>query len=104
MAESDFKPDGKCPYSRYCSLYSANLLKEEFEKEMCGKGQEVDESYVPHIPQHDEITPVKDWTVWPEGRCLAFDGQVYHNFYVNLVSLVKDLERAKKGEPPILKI
>ena len=77
---------------------------EDFEKQMCQIGEQPDARYVPMIPQHSDITPVKNWELWPEGICPAFKGYVLENFTANLEQLLTDVDRVFKGKSPIIKV
>jgi len=104
MAEENYKPYAKCQFYMNCSIYNSNILKENFEKEMCGTGLKPDKKYVPNIPQHSNITPVKHWELWPEGPCPAFEGYLHKQFRSDLTELLRDVDRVLQGKPPILKI
>lgn len=50
-AEEKYKPGARCQYFASCYLYNSNMLTEEAELRMCGKGQSpVDKNYIPKMP------------------------------------------------------
>lgn len=102
MAEEKYKPKCKCRWYINCSIYGADLLKEEFEKQMCGTGQEPDHKYIPKIPLHENIREVEGSESGPCGICPAFEERVYMCFTYNVKEQLGDVERILKGEEPIV--
>ena len=101
MTKENYKPIAKCQFYSICSIYGASILNAEFEKELCGTGQQLDEKYVPLIPQHPNIIPVKDWELWPEGKCPAFSGYVLDDLTSDLEELLCDAGMILQGKRPI---
>jgi hypothetical protein len=53
--EKNYKHPARCRYFASCYLYNANVLTEQAELNMCGKGQpKIDESYIPRMPVDPE--------------------------------------------------
>jgi len=98
--ERGYKPEAKCKCYKFCSIYNASLLQVEFEAAMCGKGQQLDESYLPVVPEHPNIQPVRNFDIWPGGECPAFKGYIYQGFIGDLSDLLDDVDREIKGKPP----
>ena len=104
MVEESHKQSAKCRFYQVCAIYNSNILKDEFEIEMCRRGQKPHKRYVPYIPQHNNIKPLNDHDNFPEGPCPAFQRYLYSLFSSDVEELLSDVRRVLKGKPPLLAI
>lgn len=104
MPDEKYKPVAKCRFYKVCAIYNSNILRDEFEIQMCGTGRQPDQRYVPYIPQHNNIKPLNDHDNFPEGPCPAFQGYLYSLFSSDVEELLSDVRRVLKGKPPLLAI
>ena len=97
MTDNTFKPFGKCQYSGQCFLYNGNALTPDVEKEMCGRGQDINKDYKPYVPEPKNFTPTEDFEFENvHGICDAF--HFYENFKLisGLRKHVNSMQKALK--------
>ena len=102
MPEENWKPGAKFRFYKVCAIYNSNILKDEFEIEMCRKKQKTDKRYVPMIPDHPNITTVENCEIWPPfDPCQAFRGLLLEKLLSNAHDLYDNYNnRLLEGKPP----
>ena len=90
MPDEQYKEPARCKYHSDCGFYNQGVLPREIEKRMCGRGQRVDESYKPWIPEIENFTPCEGYAFGPEVVCDAF-------LYFENSKLIRTMSRGLKA-------
>ena len=103
MPDEKYKPVAKCRFYKVCAIYNSNILRDEFEIQMCGKARKPDKRYVPMIPNHPNIATVENCEIWPPlDPCQAFRGYLLEKLLSNAHDLIDNYNnRLLEGKPPL---
>ena len=101
MESEPGKGPGRCRYSGLCPIYSANVLRPQFEKLMCGTGELMDKRYVPHVPAIADSYVTGAVAVREGDICPAFNDFILREFQGDLEVLLRNVELRRKGKPPV---
>ena len=104
MTGENFKYAAKCRYSRRCAIFGSNILKPEYEKQMCQPGVKKDQKYIPQIPQDIEEKQDGLTYIGANPRCPAFERFIYQGLYDDLEDLMGDIERVLHGKLPLFNL
>lgn len=93
MGKENYKPVASCRFYTRCAVYNAGILREEVEKELCGKGQNVQKDYIPRI--HKTYTPPTKESGSPTefSVCPVFGGIIDTSFVNKIRNYIEQIDR-----------